>query len=59
MKFCKLTSVPFGTICPIKKRPLWDIGGVMSNLFAGILIGAGAILPGISSRSFFVLFWFV
>lgn len=31
----------------------------MKNFFIGILIGAGAILPGISSRSFFVLFWFI
>ena len=31
----------------------------MLNFFAGVLIGIGAILPGISSRSFYVLFWFV
>ena len=31
----------------------------MKNLLSGILIGAGAILPGISSRSFYVLFWFI
>ena len=31
----------------------------MKNLLAGILIGAGAILPGISSRWFYVLFWII
>jgi len=31
----------------------------MKSLLEGILIGAGAILPGISSRGFYVLFWFV
>lgn len=31
----------------------------MLNLVAGILIGAGAILPGISSRSIFMLFWII
>jgi len=31
----------------------------MSNFFAGILIGAGAIIPGISSRRIYVLIWIV